>query len=104
MCDFIFRPVANRKPISYSDITLDGITDYGILIEQNYDGGDLDGDITSGIPITDVTLDGVTGTVESDGYNIAIACASCTSWTWSSVSVTGGESYDCQGEPDGVTC
>lgn len=28
---------------------------YGILIEQNYDGGDLKGTPTSGIPITDLT-------------------------------------------------
>lgn len=28
---------------------------YGILIEQNYNGGDLKGTATSGIPITDLT-------------------------------------------------
>lgn len=81
---------------------------YGILIEQNYDGGDLKGDATDGIPITDLTLSGISGTVDSDGTNIAIVCgssSSCSDWTWSSVSISGGEDYDdCENIPDGATC
>lgn len=95
------------KSVTYSDITLDGITDYGILIEQNYDGGDLKGDPTTGIPITDLTISGVSGTVDSDGTNIAIVCGSgsCSDWTWSDVSISGGEDYDsCENVPDEATC
>lgn len=96
------------KSVTYKDITLDSITDYGILIEQNYDGGDLNGDATTGVPITDLTLSGISGTVESDGTNIAIVCgssSSCSGWTWSSVSVSGGSDYDdCENIPDGATC
>lgn len=80
---------------------------YGVLIEQNYDGGDLKGDATTGIPITDLTLDGVTGTVDSDGINIAIVCGdgSCSDWTWESVSVSGGDDYDsCENVPSGASC
>lgn len=37
--------------VLYDDITLSSISKYGILIEQNYDGGDLDGGTaSSGIP------------------------------------------------------
>ncbi|CAN8105535.1 unnamed protein product [Discula destructiva] len=92
--------------VTYKDITLDSITDYGVLIEQNYDGGDLKGDPTTGIPITNLVLSGITGTVDSDGTNIAIVCGSgsCSDWTWD-VSVSGGEDYDeCQNIPDGATC
>lgn len=71
---------------------------YGILIEQNYDGGDLDGGTaSSGIPITDLTVKNIVGTgaVSSSGYDVVITCGSgaCSSWTWSSVAVTGGKTY-----------
>ncbi|KUI72794.1 hypothetical protein VM1G_08430 [Cytospora mali] len=94
--------------ITYKDITLKDISKYGILIEQNYDGGDLDGKITTGIPITGVTMSGITGTgaVDSDGYNVAIACGSgsCSNWTWSGVSVTGGKTYSCSNVPSSASC
>lgn len=95
--------------VTYKDITLKSISDYGILIEQNYDGGDLDGETTTGIPITDLTISGISGSgaVDSDGYNIVIACGngSCSGWTWSDVSVSGGDDYsDCTNIPSGATC
>ncbi|KAI1183423.1 glycoside hydrolase family 28 protein [Nemania serpens] len=97
------------KGVTYSGITLSDITGYGILIEQNYDGGDLHGSPTSGVPITDLTIQGVTGSggVESSAYNVAIVCGSgaCTGWTWSGVSVTGGKKYgSCQNVPSVASC
>ncbi|KAI1271987.1 glycoside hydrolase family 28 protein [Xylaria sp. FL0933] len=95
--------------VTYSGITLSDITGYGILIEQNYDGGDLHGDPTSGVPITDLTVKSISGSgaVESDAYNVVIVCGSgaCSDWTWSDVNVSGGESYDeCQNVPDVASC
>lgn len=95
--------------ITYKDITLDTISKYGILIEQNYDGGDLDGKTTTGVPITDLTMDSISGSsaVDSDGTNIAIACGkgSCSGWSWSGVEVTGGSDYKkCTNLPKGATC
>ncbi|KNG52032.1 endopolygalacturonase [Stemphylium lycopersici] len=83
--------------IVYEDITLSEISKYGILIEQNYNGGDLHGDADTGIPITDLSLDNVTGSVASDGHDVVITCGSsdsCSGWSWSGVDVTGGEKYD----------
>lgn len=83
---------------------------YGILIEQNYDGGDLDGGTpTSGIPITNLIIENISGAdaVSSDGYNIVIVCGSsgCSDWTWSDVDVTGGETYgDCENVPSVASC
>ncbi|KAG4410477.1 hypothetical protein IFR04_016388, partial [Cadophora malorum] len=83
---------------------------YGILIEQNYDGGDLDGGTaSSGVPITDLTLKNISGTgaVASSGYDVVITCGSgaCTGWTWSSVSVTGGKKYgSCTNVPSVAAC
>ncbi|KAL4889328.1 glycoside hydrolase [Aspergillus ambiguus] len=97
------------KGVTYSGITLQSISKYGILIEQNYDGGDLKGSPTSGIPITDLTVENVAGSgaVSSSGYNIAIVCGSgaCSDWTWKSVDVTGGKDYgSCQNVPSVASC
>lgn len=95
--------------ITYSDITLDNIAKYGVLIEQNYDGGDLHGDPTSGLPITDVTVNGLhgDGAVAAKGHNLAIVCGSgaCSDWTWKDVKVSGGKTYDsCQNVPSVASC
>ncbi|KAL1857429.1 hypothetical protein Daus18300_010402 [Diaporthe australafricana] len=95
--------------ITYSDITLDNIAKYGVLIEQNYDGGDLHGDPTTGLPITDVTVNGLhgDGAVASKGHNLAIVCGSgaCSDWTWTDVKVSGGKTYDsCKNVPSVASC
>lgn len=95
--------------ITYEDITLDNIAKYGVLIEQNYDGGDLHGDPTSDLPITDVTVNGLhgDGAVASKGHNLAIVCGSsgCSDWTWTDVKVSGGKTYDsCQNVPSVASC
>ncbi|KUI65491.1 hypothetical protein VM1G_00119 [Cytospora mali] len=95
--------------ITYDDITLSGINKYGILIEQNYKGGDLKGDPTSGIPITNLIMKNIdgSGAVSSSGYDVAIVCGSgaCSSWTWSDVTVTGGKSYgSCENVPSVASC
>ncbi|PVH68588.1 glycoside hydrolase family 28 protein [Cadophora sp. DSE1049] len=96
--------------VEYDSITLSSISKYGILIEQNYDGGDLDGGTaSSGVPITDLTIKNISGTgaVASSGYDVVITCGSgaCTGWTWSSVSVTGGKKYgSCTNVPSVTAC
>lgn len=91
--------------ITYSDITLSGITKYGIKIEQDYENGSPTGTPTDGVPITEVTLDGVTGSVEDDAERVYILCAACSNWTWSGVDISGGEaSEDCEGVPDSASC
>jgi polygalacturonase len=93
--------------VTYTGITLSGITDYGIVIEQDYENGSPTGTPTDGVPITDLTVSTVTGTVESDATNVYILCASgaCSDWTWSGVSVSGGSSSSkCENIPDGASC
>ncbi|KAJ5370408.1 endopolygalacturonase [Penicillium cataractarum] len=97
------------KGVTYSGITLSSIAKYGILIEQNYKGGDLKGDPTSGVPITDLTISSISGSgaVASSGYDIAIVCGSsgCSDWIWSNVKVTGGKTYgSCQNVPSVASC
>ncbi|KAL1305486.1 hypothetical protein AAFC00_002361 [Neodothiora populina] len=93
------------KNITYSEIKLSGITDYGIVIEQDYENGSPTGTPTDGIPVTEVTVSGVTGTVADDASPIYILCASCSDWTWEGVSITGGKKSDkCEGIPTGASC
>ncbi|KAI0153071.1 polygalacturonase [Xylariaceae sp. FL1272] len=112
--------------VTYQQIQLVDISKYGILIEQNYDGGDLDGGTaSSGVPITDLTLDNiqacvytnsnnkdsrltyVKGNVLSGGYDIVITCGSgaCSDWTVEDVSITGGTTYSkCTNVPSNIAC
>lgn len=97
--------IGSVSGVTYKDITLSGITNYGIIIEQDYKNGGPTGTPTDGVPITGLTMDGVKGTVESDATNIHILCASCSDWTWTDVSVTGGKtSSACKGFPSGASC
>ncbi|KAG4435551.1 Polygalacturonase 1 [Cadophora sp. M221] len=93
------------KGVTFKDIKLSGITSYGIVIEQDYENGSPTGTPTNGVPITDLTVSGVTGTVASGATNIYILCAACSDWTWTGISVTGGKtSSKCTGIPTGASC
>jgi polygalacturonase/galacturan 1,4-alpha-galacturonidase len=90
--------------VTYSGITLSDITDYGIVVRQDYDD---EGTVTNGVTIKDFILDGVSGTVASGGTNILILCGSgsCTDWIWTDVDVTGGSTAtDCENLPSGISC
>ncbi|KAH6643445.1 glycoside hydrolase [Truncatella angustata] len=91
--------------ITYRNIAMSGGDDYGIIVMQSYNG--VDGEPTNGVSITNVVLQNVTGTVQSDAVDIYIKCGqgSCSDWTWTDVSVTGGKkSTACQNVPKGISC
>ncbi|KAH7014141.1 the polygalacturonase [Microdochium trichocladiopsis] len=90
--------------VTYSGIKLSNIAKYGIVIEQDYENGSPTGVPTSGVPITGLTLDKVTGTAKSSAVDVYILCAkgACSNWKWTGVSVTGGKkSAACQNIPSG---
>src|SRR5690242_9694046 len=84
--------------VSYSQLY-----SHGILIEQNYDGGDLPKDKApgTGVPISGLTIKNITGGggVNSKASNVAIVCGNCTGWTWNTVTVDGGSKFQCQNAP-----
>lgn len=101
----IYGDTGSVSEVTYKEITLSDITDYGIVVEQNYD--DTSKSPTDGITIEDFVLDNVQGSVESSGTNIYIVCGSdsCTDWTWTDVDVSGGKtSSDCENVPDDISC
>lgn len=79
----VYDATGTVSNVTYSGITLSGITKYGIVIEQDYENGSPTGTPTDGVPITDLTISDVTGTVGDDAVEIYILCASCSDWTWS---------------------
>ncbi|KAJ5543918.1 endopolygalacturonase A [Penicillium frequentans] len=103
----VYDATGSVTDVTFSDITLSGITDYGVVIEQDYENGSPTGDPSNGITIKDVTIDGITGTVESDAVEVYILCGddSCSDWTWKDVDLTGGKtSSKCENVPSGASC
>ncbi|KAF3208801.1 hypothetical protein TWF679_007627 [Orbilia oligospora] len=93
--------------VTYSNVKLSGIKKYGIVIQQDYENGSPTGTPTNGVKIDKLKLTGVTGTVASSATNVYILCGSgsCTNWTWSGVSVTGGKtSAKCTNVPSVAKC
>jgi polygalacturonase len=79
--------------VTYSNITMTGITDYGIDIQQDYLNGGATGDPTDGVTISGISFIDVTGTCSGDdsiAYYVLCGSDSCSDFSFSGVSVTGG--------------
>ncbi|RJE21283.1 Polygalacturonase [Aspergillus sclerotialis] len=103
----VYDATGSVSDITYSNIELSNISKYGIVIQQDYKNGSPTGNPTTGVPITDVTIDTITGTVADDATEIYILCGegSCSDWSWSGVDITGGKkSDDCMNVPSGASC
>jgi polygalacturonase len=103
----VYNATGKVNNVTYRDIILSGITKYGIVIQQDYENGSPTGTPTAGVPVTNLTIDGVEGSVGSKATPVYILCGSgsCSDWTWSGVNVTGGKtSLKCLGVPSGASC
>ncbi|KAJ6108285.1 hypothetical protein N7523_009608 [Penicillium sp. IBT 18751x] len=103
----VYGAKGSVKNVTYKDITLSNISDYGIVVEQDYKNGSPTGTPTNGVPITGLTVSNVKGTVASSATDIYVLCASgaCSDWTWSGVSVKGGKtSSKCKNVPSSASC
>ncbi|PYI21901.1 putative extracellular endo-polygalacturonase [Aspergillus japonicus CBS 114.51] len=103
----VYDATGTVENVKFEDITLSGITKYGIVVEQDYENGSPTGTPTNGISVKDITFEKVTGTVKSSATDIYLLCGSgsCSDWTWSGVSVTGGKkSSKCKNVPSGASC
>ncbi|KAJ3350010.1 hypothetical protein HDU83_009951 [Entophlyctis luteolus] len=76
--------------ISYTNITLSNITNYGIVVRQDYLNAGPTGIAVSNMPITNVTLTNIQGTVSPNAYSVFVLCATgeCTGFNWSNIDVT----------------
>ncbi|KAG5956954.1 hypothetical protein E4U58_006339 [Claviceps cyperi] len=79
--------------VVYDNISLSEISDVGIVVQQDYQNGRPTGKPTTGVPITNLTVNKVTGNVKPGGTNVQILCgstASCSEWKWTGNKVTDG--------------
>lgn len=95
--------------VTYTGITLENIRNFGMVIEQDYSKktGGPSGHPTAGIPITDVTINNIRGSVAAKASPLNIVCApgGCKDWHVSGFGVTGGRpSSKCQNVPAGLKC
>ncbi|KAJ5194125.1 Glycoside hydrolase family 28 [Penicillium cf. griseofulvum] len=89
----VYKATGSVSDVTFSNIELSKISSYGIVIEQDYENGSPTGKPTTGVPITGLTVEKVTGTVESSATDIFILCGtgSCSDWTWTGNAITGGD-------------
>ncbi|KAL8303216.1 hypothetical protein RB600_006903 [Gaeumannomyces tritici] len=94
--------------VTYANITLSGISNYGIVVEQDYKDGRPTGHPTAGVPITGLVISNVTGTMKSSkSVPVYIICADggCSNWTWTGVNISGGTPFtSCKGVPSSASC
>ncbi|OJJ46023.1 hypothetical protein ASPZODRAFT_16619 [Penicilliopsis zonata CBS 506.65] len=103
----VYDATGTVEDITYSNIKLSGISDYGLVIEQDYENGDPTGTPSNGVTISGVTLTEITGSVDDDAVEIYILCGdgSCSDWTVSDVDITGGKTSDaCENVPSTISC
>lgn len=87
--------------ILYENILFLDAFKMGISIQQNYPSGELRGNV----PITNLTLLNVHGTVLSDAIPVSILCAegACSDWNWINVTVSGTQSNnECENIPENM--
>ncbi|KAH7715938.1 polygalacturonase [Aphelenchoides avenae] len=102
----VYGATGSVSQVTYSNIKMSGIAKYGVVIEQDYDNGSPKGTATSGVPITGLTLDTITGSVSSGAVPVYILCGSgaCSGWTVKGVNVSSGKApKQCSNVPSGVS-
>ncbi|XP_050305049.1 polygalacturonase-like [Anthonomus grandis grandis] len=95
--------------ITYQNIQLSGITHYAVNVQQDYKNGKSTKTPTSNIPITNLMLQNITGSMSggSNSMPVYILCGSegCSNWAWSTVSISNGtKSNSCNFTPSGFSC
>ncbi|XP_050300104.1 polygalacturonase-like [Anthonomus grandis grandis] len=97
------------KDVTYKNIKLSGIKKYGINIQEDYENGSSSGTPKGNIPITNLVLNSITGSMTGDSNSMAvyILCGTggCSNWQWSSISISSAaKTNKCNYTPTGFTC
>jgi polygalacturonase len=88
---------AHVNNVRYSDITLSGITKYGIIIQQDYTNSGATGQPGKNAPITNVVLSNIRGSM-TKGIAEYINCGNCNSFSFSGISIGGAtKANNCTG-------
>ncbi|XP_050512596.1 polygalacturonase [Diabrotica virgifera virgifera] len=96
------------KNVTYKNIEFVDILNYGVNVQQDYANGTSTGNPTNNIPITNLSLINVHGTVKGShatGVYILCGSAGCIDWNWSEISITGAKRENsCNYVPSGYQC
>lgn len=92
--------------VTYTHLTLNGVTSYAIQIEQDYYKGGPSGHPTTGVPISDVHVNNFQGTLGPKAVPINIVCGkgSCTDFRFNKINLKGGDESrnKCKNAPDNL--
>lgn len=86
-----------------------GITKYAVNVQEDYADGSSTGTPSNNIPISNLVLDTITGSMSGGSSSMAvyILCATdgCSDWTWSDISISAAKKdSSCNFTPTGYTC
>ncbi|XP_018324490.1 probable endopolygalacturonase B [Agrilus planipennis] len=91
------------RNVTYEDITIENITDYGFLIRGDYLNGGPTGEPTPGFELSHLTFRNIHGTVQSRGTNVYVLLSDgvASNWTVENIRIVGGQKKDvrCLGIP-----
>ncbi|KAF3385635.1 hypothetical protein F1880_003140 [Penicillium rolfsii] len=84
-----YEAIDSVSDVTLSNITISDITDYGIIIGQDSEYSSPTGTPTSSFPITDLTIQRISGSVKSVAVEVCTLCGddACSDWTWSELPV-----------------
>lgn len=97
--------------ITYRNISISGITGYGLDVQQDYLNGGPNGTPSNGVIIKDIHFIDVVGSASgNESYNVYILCGdgSCSDFTFDNVAISGGGlgsscNYPAEGCPGATT-
>ncbi|CAG9856918.1 unnamed protein product [Phyllotreta striolata] len=99
------------RNITYENIRLIDITNFGINVQQNYANGEATDKPKGNIPIVDFHLRNITGNMKSFmnsptiSANIVCGIGGCSDWLWNGVVINGAQNASiCNFEPTGYKC
>ncbi|XP_018324496.1 polygalacturonase-like [Agrilus planipennis] len=104
-----FNTTGVIKNVTYEDVTVGNITNYGVVIRGDYLNGGATGTPTPGFKISNITLRNVHGTVQPTAGNVLIILSEgvASNWTFEDVNIVGGlKKVNCTGIPEdsGFSC
>ena len=99
----VYKATGKVNNVNYDTITLKNIAKYGIVVQGDYENGSPTGTATDGVPITNLNISNVSGTVQSGAQNVYILVKGASKWTWKNIKVTGASKTKkaCSGIPSG---
>ncbi|KAH8803081.1 glycosyl hydrolases family 28-domain-containing protein [Xylogone sp. PMI_703] len=98
-----FNATGSVVNVTFSNIAVSNIKEYGIDIQQDYENAGPTGDPSNGVLVKDISFSNVTGWVVPEALDYYILCGdgSCQNFTFDNVEITGGSEVSSCNYPAG---